>query len=196
MEKYGFVYIWFDKRDKRYYIGCHWGFENDGYICSSTWMRNTYRRRPNDFKRRIIKRIYSSRQDLFLEEQKYLNMIKPEEVRVRYFNLHVTVGHWSSDENKRLTVGQKISASPNRAANIGKANKGKIRSDESKRKQGDAQRGTKRAPRSEETKRKIGEANRGRAISEETRLKMRHSRLSYIQNNKEHNVVRYCRNSH
>lgn len=28
-EKYGFVYIWFDKKHKRFYIGCRWGTEND-----------------------------------------------------------------------------------------------------------------------------------------------------------------------
>ena len=39
MEKYGFVYIWYDRKHKRYYIGCRWGTENDGYICSSSWMK-------------------------------------------------------------------------------------------------------------------------------------------------------------
>lgn len=39
MSKYGFVYIWFDRKHHRFYIGCHWGHEEDGYICSSNWMR-------------------------------------------------------------------------------------------------------------------------------------------------------------
>jgi hypothetical protein len=69
MEKYGFVYIWYDHKNIRFYIGSHWGHENDGYICSSRWMRNAYKRRPNDFKRRIISLIYSNRKDLLLEEQ-------------------------------------------------------------------------------------------------------------------------------
>ena len=55
MEKYGFVYIWFDKKHRRYYVGCHWGNEYDGYVCSSSWMNQAYRIRPQDFKRRIIK---------------------------------------------------------------------------------------------------------------------------------------------
>lgn len=115
-EKYGFVYIWYDRHHKRYYIGCHWGFEDDGYICSSTWMRNTLNRRPADFKRRIIKRIYTNRQDLFVEEQRYLNMIKPEEIKPlnenpKYYNLHITVAHWVANEETRKTVGQKISQS-------------------------------------------------------------------------------------
>ena len=37
-----------------FYIGCRWGYENDGYICSSNWMLKTYKRRPQTFKRRIL----------------------------------------------------------------------------------------------------------------------------------------------
>ena len=55
-EKYGFVYLQFDRKHKRYYVGCHWGTVDDGYICSSNWMRDTYNRRPQDFKRRILKK--------------------------------------------------------------------------------------------------------------------------------------------
>ena len=29
-EPYGFVYIWYDRKYKKYYIGSHWGYENDG----------------------------------------------------------------------------------------------------------------------------------------------------------------------
>ena len=38
-EKYGFIYIWYDRKHQRYYLGRHWGTENDGYICSSNKMR-------------------------------------------------------------------------------------------------------------------------------------------------------------
>lgn len=76
MEKYGFVYIWFDRKHKRYYIGCHWGTENDGYICSSSNMKSAYNRRPQDFKRRIISRVYTNRKDLLEEEYKWLSQIK------------------------------------------------------------------------------------------------------------------------
>ena len=58
MEKYGFVYIWRDRKHKMFYIGCHWGTEDDGYVCSSNRMRNAYNRRPNDFKRKIISHKY------------------------------------------------------------------------------------------------------------------------------------------
>jgi hypothetical protein len=85
-EKYGFVYIWYDRKHKRYYVGCHWGHVDDGYVCSSTWMRNSYKRRPTDFKRRIISKIYTNRADLLEEEFKYLSMIKKEELSKKYYN--------------------------------------------------------------------------------------------------------------
>lgn len=91
----GFIYLWFDRKHKRYYVGSHWGAEDDNYICSSTWMRNSYKRRPQDFKRRVISRIDTSRNDLLKEEQRWFNMIKPEERRIKYYNLNLSV-HFSS----------------------------------------------------------------------------------------------------
>ena len=131
---YGFVYIWRDRKNNRYYIGSHWGPENDGYICSSDWMRKAYQRRPQDFKRRIIKRIYTNKQDLYNEEHRYLQMIKPEELKVRYYNWNrKTFDHWSLDEQKDiyLSVTEKLSraqkgkskgpCSPEKAKNISEA---------------------------------------------------------------------------
>lgn len=97
--KYGFVYIWRDRKHKRYYVGCHWGTENDGYICSSSWMKQAYKHRPNDFKRRILKTNIPTRDEMFLVEQKYLNMIKETEIGKRYYNLQTHWKHWSRDEN-------------------------------------------------------------------------------------------------
>ena len=113
--KYGFVYIWFDRKHKRYYIGCHWGTVDDGYICSSNWMRDAYKRRPNDFKRRILVTNIQCRNQLLLEEHKWLLMIKEEEIGNRYYNLRKHLwGHWTTDKNTLLTVGEKISLSHNR----------------------------------------------------------------------------------
>lgn len=153
----GFVYLWRDRKHKRYYIGCHWGTETDGYICSSNWMRDAYRRRPHDFKRRIITRVEEGRGDLIAEEYHWLSMIKDAEVGKRYYNLSKKHnGHWTTDNQKRLTVGQKISAAPNRSTNISKANKGRPKSDEHKEKLKQANLGK---TLSEETKRKISEGN-------------------------------------
>lgn len=84
-EKYGFVYIWYDSKYKRFYVGRHWGTKEDGYICSSNNMRDAYRRRPEDFKRRIIKTV-ATKDELLFEEQRYLDMIKKDELSIRYYN--------------------------------------------------------------------------------------------------------------
>jgi len=108
MKKSGFVYIWFDRKHSRYYIGSHWGSENDGYICSSNWMRDAYRRRTEDFKRKIITRIDSSYQELLVEEEKWLSLIKDEELGKRYYNLNnKRIGHWTTNKDTR-SIRQKI----------------------------------------------------------------------------------------
>ena len=56
MEEYGFVYMWYDKKHKRYYVGSHWGKENDGYICSSFLVKPMIEEAPNDWERTILAR--------------------------------------------------------------------------------------------------------------------------------------------
>lgn len=106
----GFVYIWFDRKHKRYYVGSHWGPEDDGYVCSSTWMRNAYRNRPHDFKRRILKRISTNKEELLREEHRWLLMMKPEELKGnRYYNVYNHLfSHWSSADEKIQDVTSKI----------------------------------------------------------------------------------------
>lgn len=125
-EKYGIVYIWHDRKHKRYYIGSHWGTEDDGYICSSRWMRNSYKRRKEDFRRRTLEKVFTNRKELLEAEYKWLQKINDDEIGIKYYNLtkHLN-GHWSTDQGRRLTVGQKISAAPDRRKNISKAMKGK-----------------------------------------------------------------------
>jgi hypothetical protein len=110
MEKYGFVYIWYDRKHKRYYIGCRWGREDDGYICSSPWMKQGYKYRPEDFRRKILSRVYTNKIDLLEEEYRWLSKIKKEELGKKYYNLHNHhFGHWSTDEEKRQKVKEKLS---------------------------------------------------------------------------------------
>ena len=167
--KYGFVYIWFDKKKKRYYIGSHWGTEDDGYICSSRWMRNTYKQRPQDFKRRILTLVYTNRKDLLEEERRWLQMIDDDKLAtklttekqrttLRYYNITKLVGDvWHSDPVKLLTIGEKISKSktgksvpapPGRGEAISKAKKGKPLTEEHKQ----ALRGIKKPSHTDEWK--------------------------------------------
>jgi hypothetical protein len=109
--KYGFVYIWYDRKHRRYYVGCRWGDERDGYICSSPWMKASYQKRPTDFKRRILARVFTNRRDLLTEEYRWLSMMKTEELHgTRYYNIHNRhFSHWSSDDARRAQVSEKIS---------------------------------------------------------------------------------------
>ena len=112
MEKYGFVYIWYDSKRKMYYVGCHWGTEDDGYICSSSRMRKSYRRRPEDFKRRTIIIVHTNRENLLEEEFKWLSLIEDNELGKKYYNLRKHKwGHWSTNIDKQQSIGEKISLS-------------------------------------------------------------------------------------
>jgi hypothetical protein len=155
MEKYGFVYIWFDRKKNMFYIGCHWGDIEDGYICSSNWMRKAYRRRTQDFRRRILK-TGLSREQMYIEEQRYFDMIDPLELRVRYYNLNLSYKKpWHSYPDSVKTVGQKISHSkkgksvgpcaPETAAKISSANKGRVFTEEHKEKLRQAKLGSRQS---------------------------------------------------
>jgi len=102
MEKYGFVYIWRDRKHNRYYIGSHWGTECDGYVCSSKWMNKSYNRRPEDFKRKILVKIYSSKNELLEQEYKWLSLISDEELGKKYYNFtkHKN-GHWTAEDYEK-----------------------------------------------------------------------------------------------
>jgi hypothetical protein len=162
MEKEGFVYIWYDNWRKMYYIGCHWGTVDDGYICSSNRMRDAHRRRPQDFKRRILQKGIK-KESLFEQEYNWLRLIPNEELGKKYYNLNNHhCGHWSTSSNSN-DVKQKISkprkwseATLNKIATEGHWLKGRSPSAESNKKRSDALKGI---PRSEEIKRKISLAN-------------------------------------
>jgi hypothetical protein len=83
----GFVYVWYDQKQKMYYVGSHWGYETDGYVCSSKRMRDNYRNRPHDFKRRIVSRVNTCRRDLLFEEQRWLYMIPDNQLGQKYYNM-------------------------------------------------------------------------------------------------------------
>jgi len=200
-EKYGFVYLWYDKKHKRYYVGCRWGNINDGYVCSSSWMRQAYGGRPKDFKRRILKTNILTREELYNEEQRWLYMIKEGEISPktsspRYYNLNIVNNKvWHSDSTKLKTIGQKISAkklgksngpcTPERALNISNAKKGVKFTEEHKQKLSESRKGK---PRSKESKRKTtetlkakwasGEFNRPRAVPKTTMTRKDQDKLN------------------
>lgn len=173
----GFIYIWFDKKHKRFYIGSHWGSEDDGYICSSTWMRNAYKRRPEDFRRRIVKRVDSNRNALLIEEHRWLQMIGDRELGKKFYNLtnHLN-GHWfASDEDRVLTIKEKM-----KKAWIKRKERGPVHSPETRKRLSEAAiRRNARPPSfkgkmlSDSAKKKISDARKGKPLSIEHCEKLR-----------------------
>jgi hypothetical protein len=73
-------------------------------------MKQGYKHRSNDFKRKILARVYTNKKDLLEEEYKWLSMIRDEELGVKYYNLNnYHFNHWSANETTTLSVKQKVS---------------------------------------------------------------------------------------
>jgi hypothetical protein len=84
----GFIYLWYDRVRKMFYVGSHKGSENDNYICSSKHMIKEYRKRPHDFKRKILERCNT--ETLLEREQHWLSLIKTKELyyyESKYYNV-------------------------------------------------------------------------------------------------------------
>jgi hypothetical protein len=167
-------------------------------------MRDAYRRRPNDFHRRIIQ-TNIPKNVLLNKEHEWLQLIKEEELGSKYYNLRKHKwGHWTDKQDTR-TIRQKI----------GDAHRGKSISSEHKKSLQDAakksniqrlENGThnflnkdpkteqkrieasikahKGIPRTEDTKRKLRQANLGKKLSMETRKKISESKMGNIPWNK------------
>lgn len=148
-EDYGFVYLWYDRAYKRFYIGCHWGNVDDGYICSSSWMMKAYKKRPQDFKRRILVSNIETRARTFEEEYRFLQRIKSHEVKVKYYNFYTnSKTHWSATPNAKSIA----------------------------KKSGDARKGKTLGTCSEETRKKISEAKKGKSFTQEHKDALKVSR--------------------
>jgi len=179
MQKYGFVYIWYDRKHKRYYVGCHWGTENDTYVCSSRWMKQAYRIRPQDFRRKILKTNIETKQEMFNEEYKWLSLISNDELGKKYYNLNNKNNtHWSNNEEISKTVGQKISE-----AKTGKSNGPRPQEVKDKIKETKRSRSYIKTP---EMLVNMSNAQKGKKQSEETKRKKSESlKLAYAEGRKQ-----------
>ena len=161
-EKYGFVYLWRDRGKNRWYLGSRWGREDDGYICSSNWMRMSHKRRPQDFKRRILFRC-NTKEELWDKEFEWLSLINQEELGKKYYNLKVFHYNMNQGVRKLSEKTRKRLSEVNRGKN--NPNYGKKASEETKRKMSENHKCKNKGfvhPR----------PNKGKKISEETRQRM------------------------
>jgi hypothetical protein len=168
-QKYGFVYIWRDRKKGKFYLGCHWGTETDGYVCSSDMMRKSYRRRPEDFKRRVIERVYTSRTDLLEAEYKWLQLIADDELDGKYYNLNKHhFGHWSTTERAAEI-----------AAKTASKNRGRTHTEETKAKMSASNKGKNSGKvRSAESKAKMSASRKGSTLTDEHKAKISSSLMN------------------
>lgn len=177
----GFIYLWYDRKHKRYYLGKHWGEESDPYDCSSRWMRAAKKCRPDDFHRRTLEWVYD-RDLLGDREEAWGLLMKLEELKgIRYYNI-VRPGkrQWHDKAETRKTVPKKISKSlQNREPEIRRLWIEKISKSKTgvpNPKQAEAIRGRKLT---EEHKKKVSESlqghGKGIARTEDEKLKISQS---------------------
>ncbi len=81
-----FVYMWFDRARKMFYVGSHSGSVDDGYVSSSRWLSGEVRYRPADFKRRVIK-FFDTKHEAQIYEGYLLTLIQPLEFGTKYYNM-------------------------------------------------------------------------------------------------------------
>lgn len=144
MQHSGFVYLWYDRKKKWFCIGSRFGTTDDGYISSTGFLPKAYKKRPEDFKRKILEYYYGfERKELLQLEQKWLDKIQPYEFclaenkrngTVRYYNIKPTASglggvyasklrreYWASESGtehkKRLSEEMKTN-NPSKKGNI------------------------------------------------------------------------------
>jgi len=144
-------------------------------------MKRAYKRRPNDFKRRIIKRGIPKKK-LHEEEHKWLSLIKPHELRSKYYNLrNHKFNNWTNLSKERIvSIREKISKGVRSAydrpeyrekmqKNVWSKNTTWLQTPEVKSKRANSNRGQKR---SNETREKMRQAQLTPAAIERNRNKM------------------------
>lgn len=117
-----YVYIWYDTIAKLFYIGGHYGRTNDSYICSSPTMKCAYKKRPHTFKFRVLEYVTGSTYDLRKAEQRWLDMIKEDELLITQNVYRKTVKYYNVKKNS--TGGNGIGTNKGKS-NIGGWNRGK-----------------------------------------------------------------------
>lgn len=108
---WGFVYIWRDRKRKKYCIGSHFGPLDDGYITSTGHMKNAYKKRPEDFTRRILY-LHPHRDNTTLKamEQRWLDLIKDDQLGLKYYNIKKTATGWQKGMPRSFATKSKISS--------------------------------------------------------------------------------------
>lgn len=156
MQYTGYVYLWYDTLARLFYLGGHYGKVEDSYVCSSKTMLRAYKKRPLSFKFRVLQYTYGNPNELRFVEQRWLNMIRQEELLLTENVRNQTARYYNVKKN---AVGGNGVGTNLGNSNIGGHNKGKPMSEAQKKKISCANRGK---PKSEAHKRAIALACKGK----------------------------------
>jgi hypothetical protein len=100
----GYVYLYYDTLEKLYYIGGHQGSVEDKYTCSNTTLKGIINRRPNTIRFKVLQYVNGTTNDLRIVEQKWLDLIKPEELylgkKPKYYNQKIQSSGGNGYANK------------------------------------------------------------------------------------------------
>lgn len=114
----GFVYLWFDRLKKMSYVGSHFGSTDDSYLGSSIRFQRAIKKRPSDFRRKILAYTNGNRKVLLCEEERWLQMIPVDKLQKTYYNVkrrgtggNVTEGY---NQEQRAAYIEKLKNRPGR----------------------------------------------------------------------------------
>lgn len=184
-----FVYCWTDRKTNMLYIGCHKGSQDDGYVCSSKWVLEEYKKRPEDFTRQIIAE--GTQDDCLMLETSILKSVDAKR-NPEYYNQHNGDGKfipkkgaylWPESRKKKHSERYKGVNNPfygkkhndesnkkNREAHLGKHHTEETRKLWSEQRQGEGNSNYGKHW-DEEWKDRQREKMKGRKVSDETRAK-------------------------
>ena len=166
-----FVYCWTDHKTNKLYVGSHKGSTDDGYVCSSKYMMEEYKKRPENFTRQIIAEGELS--DIRKLEAKILQSANAR-LDEQFYNKHDNdgfffdgwkKGEFSDEHRKNMSVS---------------ASKRKKTTDHLMK----LHEGRKNSKNSEEHNRKISEKNTGKKHTQETLDKLSKKLKGRISPNK------------
>lgn len=103
-----------------FYIGSHKGTDDDGYVCSSTWMLEEYNQRPEDFIRKILFR--GEHSDIRIIEAQILDTLNVRH-DPRFYNQHNGNGdfylkHQTEETRQKQSISKRGELNPNHPKNI------------------------------------------------------------------------------
>jgi hypothetical protein len=162
----GFVYCWTDRKNNMLYVGSHKGNIEDGYICSSKYMLEEYKKRPEDFSRKIIAE--GEIEDIRKLETKILQSVNAS-VNEDFYNKHENDGFFfdgwkkgemSSKHRFKISLakkGKNLSESHKKAIADNNGRLGKTNSEDHKKALIESRIGSKHT---ENSKRKMSESRK------------------------------------